>query len=338
MATIGVNGFGRIGRLATRIARERQPAWQIGHINEPHGDADMCAYLYTYDSVHGRASEPASVSDAGLHLGAQGVPLSRHTSIEPADWQGCDVVWECSGKYRTVAQLEPYFAAGVKQVIVAAPIKTGALNVVVGVNHSRYQADRDRIITAASCTTNCLAPIAQVIHDTLGIRHGMITTMHCMTNTQSVVDKPSKDVRRARAASTNLIPTSTGSASTIGLIIPDLNGKLDGVAVRVPMLGASLTDCVFEVNRATTVAEVNAILAQASQSAPLQGILGYEDAPLVSSDFRSDPRSSIVDANSTMVTGGTQVKIMAWYDNEMGYSQRMVDLTAYVLSQLEPQA
>lgn len=338
MTTIGINGFGRIGRLVARIARERHADWQIRHINEPHGDADMCAYLYNYDSVHGRAATPAHATAGAIQLGAQQTSLSHTTHIDPADWQGCDIVWECSGKYRSVAQLEPYFAAGVKQVIVAAPIKTGALNVVMGVNHTRYHGERDRVITAASCTTNCLAPIAQVIHDTLGIRHGMITTMHCMTNTQSVVDKPSKDVRRARAASTNLIPTSTGSASTIGLIIPDLNGKLDGVAVRVPMLGASLTDCVFEVSRPTTVAEVNAILAQASQHAPLQGILGYEDAPLVSSDFRSDPRSSIVDGNSTMVTAGTQVKIMAWYDNEMGYSQRMVDLTAYVIAQRGLQA
>ena len=330
MVRIGINGFGRIGRIAARAGVERHPEWQWQRINEPHGDAEMCAYLYNFDSVHGRARQPITTQEDALVVNGQAVPLSHTTSIDPADWRDCDVVWECSGKYRTVAQLEPFFAAGVKQVIVAAPIKTNALNIVMGVNHTFYQPQHHRIITAASCTTNCLAPIAHVIHSTLGIKHGMITTLHCMTNTQSVVDKPSKDVRRARSASTNLIPTSTGSASTIGLIIPALNGKLDGVAVRVPMLGASLTDCVFEVERPTTVAEVNDILKHASQTPQLQGILAYESAPLVSSDFRSDPHSSIVDSSATMVTGGTQVKILAWYDNEMGYSHRMVELTDYV--------
>jgi glyceraldehyde 3-phosphate dehydrogenase len=334
MVRIGINGFGRIGRIAARAGVQHHPEWHWRRINEPNGDAEMCAYLYNYDSVHGRANPASRAHDGGLALNGAVVPLSHTTSIDPADWADCDIVWECSGKYRTTAQLEPFFAAGVKQVIVAAPIKSGALNIVMGVNHTHYQPQHHRVVTAASCTTNCLAPIAHVIHSTLGIKHGMITTLHCMTNTQSVVDKPSKDVRRARSASTNLIPTSTGSASTIGLIIPALNGKLDGVAVRVPMLGASLTDCVFEVERPTTVAEVNNILKHASQTPQLRGILAYEEAPLVSSDFRSDPHSSIVDSSATMVTGGTQVKILAWYDNEMGYSQRMVELTNHITQAL----
>lgn len=331
---IGINGFGRIGRLALRIGHTN-PHMQWQHINEPNGDEAMCAYLFNYDTVHGRAAATATASTNQMHVGQHTMTVSHAKSIEPADWQDCDIVLECSGKYRTAESLEPFFAAGVKRVIVAAPISKNALNIVMGVNHHLYDPAHNRIVTAASCTTNCLAPIAHVIHQGIGIHHGMITTLHCMTNTQSVIDKPSKDVRRARSASQNLIPTSTGSASTIGLIIPELNGKLDGVAVRVPMVGASLTDCVFELNRATTIAEVNQLLQQASQSTALTGILGYETALLVSSDYRSDPRSAIVDASATMVTAGTQVKILAWYDNEMGYSQRLIALAEHII-QSEP--
>ena len=332
MSRIGINGFGRIGRLVFRLGLA-DPSITWRRMNEPNGDAAMCAYLAMYDTVHGRSALPILADGNDLLAADQRIPVSHAKDIDPADWVDCDIVLECSGKYRTAASLAPFFAAGVQTVIVAAPIKTDALNIVMGVNQERYDPAIHRIITNASCTTNCLAPVAQVIHTALGIRHGMITTMHCMTNTQSVVDKPSKDVRRARSASENLIPTTTGSASTIGLIIPALNGKLDGIAVRIPMLGASLTDCVFEVERPTSVAEVNAILRDASMSTRLQGILGYEEAPLVSSDYRSDPRSAIVDAASTMVTGGTQVKILAWYDNEMGYSHRMLSLAQMVAQQ-----
>ena len=333
---IGINGFGRIGRLAFRLGLT-DPSLEWLRINEPQGDAEMCAYLTNYDTVHGRSSIPVTAADGAVVAANKSIPLSHNKEIVAADWVNCDIVLECSGKYRTAASLDPFFAAGVRTVIVAAPIKSNALNVVMGVNEYLYQPARDRVVTNASCTTNCLAPIAQVIHDGLGIRHGMITTMHCMTNTQSVVDQPSKDVRRARSASQNMIPTTTGSASTIGLIIPALNGKLDGVAVRIPMLGASLTDCVFEVERQTSVAEVNELLRNASRTPRLDGILGYEEAPLVSSDYRSDPRSAIIDAASTMVTGGTQVKILAWYDNEMGYSQRMLELTQHVIRQTAKQ-
>lgn len=208
---IGINGFGRIGRLALRIG-QTTTNMQWTHINEPNGDEAMCAYLFNYDTVHGRAPTTATTSDNQLYIGQHTMTVSHSKTIEPADWHDCDIVLECSGKYRTTESLAPFFAAGVKRVIVAAPISKNALNIVMGVNQHLYNPATDWVVTAASCTTNCLAPIAHVIHQGIGIHHGMITTLHCMTNTQSVVDKPSKDVRRARSASQNLIPTSTGSA------------------------------------------------------------------------------------------------------------------------------
>ncbi len=327
---VGINGFGRIGRLALRIAAANPDiTWHC--INEPNGNSDIAAYLYNYDSVHGRAAVNATATATHLHVGRHTIPFVAQKGIDRADWEGCDIVLECSGKYRTVDSLAEFFAAGVKRVIVAAPISKHAINIVMGVNHQRYIPNEHRVITAASCTTNCLAPIAHLLHQHIGIRHGMITTMHCMTNTQSVIDKPSKDKRRARAASLNMIPTSTGSASTIGLIIPELNGRLDGIAIRVPMVGASLLDCVFEMQRATTRDEVNALFQHASTQPDFAHIVGYDDALLVSTDFRSDTRSAIIDATSTMVTAQTQVKVMAWYDNEMGYTTRFVELLRYVM-------
>lgn len=229
----------------------------------------------------------------------------------------------------TTEKLDEFFNAGVKTVIVAAPVKSGALNIVMGVNDHLYDPTKHRLLTAASCTTNCLAPVVKVLHETVGIKHGVITTVHDMTNTQVVVDAPHKDLRRARASSLSLIPTSTGSATAIGLIYPELQGKLTGIAVRVPLLNASLTDCVFEVQRPTTVDEVNAGFKNAADGA-LNGILGYEERPLVSVDFKDDPRSAIVDAPLTMVVDGTCVKVLAWYDNEIGYVNRMVDLAQKV--------
>ena len=240
------------------------------------------------------------------------------------------MVLECSGEFRTIESLEPYFERGVKKVIVAAPVKDDrALNVVVGVNDDRYDPATHDVLTAASCTTNCLAPVVKAIHEGLGIDRGSITTLHDLTNTQTIVDAPHKDLRRARAASLSLIPTTTGSATAIGLIFPELQGRLDGLAVRVPLLNASLTDCVFEVARPTTVEEVNGLLRTAADG-PLHGILGYEERPLVSVDYKDDPRSGIVDALSTMVTDRTQVKVLAWYDNEWGYANRLVELAAKV--------
>lgn len=326
---IGINGFGRMGRLALRAAWG-WPDLTFAHINEP-GDADTAAHLLQFDSVHGRWPHGVHAEDNALSIDDTRITYSQHTQPGAVPWaeREIDLVLECSGKFRTPEKLAPYFAAGVQKVIVAAPVKQGALNIVMGVNDDRYNPSQHHLLTAASCTTNCLAPVVKVIHEGVGIRHGMITTIHDMTNTQTIVDAPHKDLRRARAASLSLIPTTTGSATAIGLIFPELQGKLDGVAVRVPLLNASLTDCVFEVARPTTVDEVNSLL-QAAAAGPLRGILGYEERPLVSVDFKDDPHSAIVDAPSTMVTNSTQVKILAWYDNEWGYVNRMMELARRV--------
>ena len=259
--------------------------------------------------------------------------VSHNKSIAETDWSGCDVVIEASGRMKSKAVLQAYLDQGVKRVVVTAPVKEeGVLNVVMGVNDAVYDPALHRIVTAASCTTNCLAPVVKVIHEALGIRHGSITTIHDLTNTQSILDTPHKDLRRARASGLNLIPTSTGSATAITHIFPELKGKLNGHAVRVPLANASLTDCVFEVARPTTAEEVNALLKAAADGA-LKGILGYEERPLVSSDYKTDPRSSIIDALSTMVVNGTQVKIYAWYDNEWGYANRTLELAQLVGAQ-----
>jgi glyceraldehyde 3-phosphate dehydrogenase len=331
---IGINGFGRIGRLALRAAWA-WPEIAFAHINDLKADAATSAHLLTFDSVHGRWDQAALGADTLLQIGDRSIGYSQHAEPGEVPWRdhGIDIVLECSGKFRKPEQLAAYFRAGVRNVIVAAPVKEQALNVVVGVNDHLYDPTQHHLLTAASCTTNCLAPVVKVIHEGIGIRHGMITTIHDMTNTQTIVDAPHKDLRRARAASLSLIPTTTGSASAIGLIFPELQGKLDGVAVRVPLLNASLTDCVFEVERTTTVAEVNALLRDAAEGT-LRGILGYEERPLVSIDYKDDPRSAIVDAPSTMVTNGTQVKILAWYDNEWGYANRLVELARTVASSL----
>ncbi|MDP2709904.1 MAG: ArsJ-associated glyceraldehyde-3-phosphate dehydrogenase [Solirubrobacteraceae bacterium] len=328
---IAINGFGRIGRLALRAGWDRDDL-RFVHVNEPHGDAATAAHLLMFDSVHGRWDRAAGGGDATLTVDGQ--PLTYGSEHAPGDvaWaeRGAEIVLECSGRFRTIASLEPYFERGVRKVIVAAPVKDPrALNVVVGVNDERYDAARHDVVTAASCTTNCLAPLVKVIHAGVGIRRGSITTLHDVTNTQTIVDAPHSDLRRARAASLSLIPTTTGSATAIGLIFPELEGKLDGLAVRVPLLNASLTDAVFEVARPTTIAEVNALL-EAAAAGPLHGILGYEARPLVSVDFKDDPRSAVVDAPSTMVTDATQVKVLAWYDNEWGYANRLVELAASV--------
>ena len=243
------------------------------------------------------------------------------------------MVLECSGKFLTSETLAGHFKSGARKVIVAAPVKQGALNVVMGINDHLYDPRRHDLVTAASCTTNCLAPVVKVVHERLGIRHGVITTIHDATNTQTIVDAPHKDLRRARSALLSLIPTTTGSATAIGLIYPELQGKLNGLAVRVPMLNSSLTDCVFELSRTATVAEVNTLFKEAA-AGPLAGILGFEERPLVSADFLNDPRSSIVDGPSTMVVDGTQLKVLAWYDNEWGYVNRLVELTAKVARSL----
>ncbi|MES2467834.1 MAG: ArsJ-associated glyceraldehyde-3-phosphate dehydrogenase [Verrucomicrobiota bacterium] len=327
---IAINGFGRIGRLAFRAAWN-QPEVEIVHLNETGGDAACAAHLLYFDSVHGRWDRDCRAEAGDVVVDEKRISYSSWKNPAEVPWGdlGIDIVLDATGKHRTPETLAPYFAAGVKKVIVAAPVKEQAVNIVMGVNEQEYDPARHHILTAASCTTNCLAPVVKVIHEGLGIRHGMITTIHDMTNTQSILDTPHKDLRRARASGLSLIPTSTGSATAIGMIFPGLLGRLDGVAVRVPLLNASLTDCTFEVERPTTVAEVNALL-QAAAEGPLRGILGYETRPLVSVDYLNDPRSSIVDALSTMVTAGTQVKILAWYDNEWGYANRYAELARKV--------
>ena len=326
---IGINGFGRIGRLVMRIAAGN-PNVRVIRINDPAGDADTLAHLLNFDSVHGRWNREAQAADGSILLDGQRIAVSHHKAIADTDWSDCDVVIEASGKMKTKAVLQAYLDQGVKRVVVTAPVKEeGVLNVVMGVNDSAYDPVLHRIVTAASCTTNCLAPVVKVIHEALGITHGSITTIHDLTNTQSILDTPHKDLRRARASGLNLIPTTTGSATAITHIFPELKGKLNGHAVRVPLANASLTDCVFEVARPTTAEEVNALL-QAAADGPLKGILGYEERPLVSSDYKTDPRSSIIDALSTMVVNGTQVKVYAWYDNEWGYANRTFELALKV--------
>ena len=333
---VAINGFGRMGRLALRAAWGRGDL-EFVHVNELHGDAATAAHLLCFDSVHGRWDRAATGDGEMLTVDGREIGYSDAAAPGDVPWgeHGAEIVLECSGRFRTIESLAPYLDRGVRKVIVAAPVKdAGALNIVVGVNDERYEPAVHDILTAASCTTNCLAPLVKVLHEGIGIKRGSITTLHDMTNTQTLVDAPHKDLRRARAASLSLIPTTTGSATAIGLIVPELEGKLDGLAVRVPLLNASLTDAVFEVARPTTIAEVNALMRAAAEG-DLAGILGYEERPLVSVDFRDDPRSGVVDALSTMVTDETQVKVLAWYDNEWGYANRLVELAAAVGARLE---
>ncbi|MFT6531913.1 MAG: glyceraldehyde 3-phosphate dehydrogenase [Limimaricola cinnabarinus] len=328
MTTYALNGLGRIGKLALRPLLDSGA--EIAWINDAVGDAAMHAHLLEFDSVHGRWSASFVADEDSLSIDGTRLPVLAKKRIEDLPLDGVDVVIDCTGVFKTEAKLAPYFAAGVKKVIVSAPVKDGpTANIVYGVNDDTYDPEVHDIVTAASCTTNCLAPVVKVIHEGLGIRHGSITTIHDVTNTQTIVDRPAKDLRRARSALNSLIPTTTGSATAITLIYPELKGRLNGHAVRVPLLNASLTDCVFEVERETTVEEVNALLREASEG-PLSGILGFETRPLVSADYVNDTRSSIVDAPSTMVIADTQVKIYAWYDNEMGYAHRLVDVARMV--------
>ncbi len=336
MTRVAINGFGRMGRLAMRAAWGR-PELEFVQVNEVAGDAATAAHLLMFDSIHGRWSHSAEGGEEALIVEGREIAYSDEATPGDVDWAeaGVEVVLECSGRFRTVESLAPYFAQGAGKVIVAAPVKEeGAMNVVVGVNDDPAELARHDILTAASCTTNCLAPVVKVVHEGIGIRHGSITTLHDLTNTQTVVDAPHKDLRRARASSLSLIPTTTGSATAIGLIFPELRGRLNGLAVRVPMLNASLTDCVFEVGRPTDVEEVNGLLEAAADSGRLAGILGFEKRPLVSVDYRDDPRSSVVDALSTMVVDETQVKILAWYDNEWGYANRLVELAGMAAASL----
>ena len=326
---VGINGFGRMGRLSFRVAFDWDDV-EFVHINDPAGDAATLAHLITFDSVHGRWHHEATAEDNEMIINGKRIPCTQNKAIGDTDWSGCDVVIEASGVMKTKALLQAYLDQGVKRVVVTAPVKEdGVLNVVMGVNHDLYDPATHPIVTAASCTTNCLAPVVKVIHEKLGIQHGSMTTIHDITNTQTILDAPHKDLRRARACGASLIPTTTGSATAITHIFPELKGKLNGHAVRVPLANASLTDCVFEVSRPTTEAEVNSFLKEAAEG-ELKDILGYEERPLVSVDYKTDPRSSVIDALSTMVINGTQVKLYAWYDNEWGYTNRTAELMRMV--------
>ncbi|EPN8461964.1 ArsJ-associated glyceraldehyde-3-phosphate dehydrogenase [Vibrio cidicii] len=326
---VGINGFGRIGRLALRAAFD-WPEVEFVQINDVAGDAATLAHLLEFDSVQGRWHHAVSHEGEQIVINGKVIKTSQQKSIEAVDWSGCDVVIEATGKHRKSEFLNQYLAQGVKRVVVSAPVKEeGIANIVVGVNDHIFDPDKHRIVTAASCTTNCIAPVVKVIHESLGIEQSSFTTIHDLTNTQTILDAPHKDLRRARACGMSLIPTTTGSATAIVEIFPDLKGKINGHAVRVPLANASLTDIIFDVKRDTTAEEVNALLKAASQN-ELQGILGFEERPLVSIDYRGDQRSTVVDALSTMVVGKRMVKIYAWYDNEMGYATRTAELVRKV--------
>ncbi|MCK8108319.1 ArsJ-associated glyceraldehyde-3-phosphate dehydrogenase [Pseudoalteromonas sp. 2CM41L] len=322
---VGINGFGRMGRLTLRAALE-WPEVEFIKVNDVAGDAKTHAHLLEFDSVHGRLAQNVTANENSFSVGKHTIAVTNNKTISDTDWSDCDVVIEASGKMKTTELLNQYLAQGVKRVVVTAPVKEdGILNVVMGVNDNLYNPDEHKIVTAASCTTNCLAPIVKVLQEKVGIKHGSMTTIHDITNTQTIIDAPHKDLRRARSCGTSLIPTTTGSATAITHIFPELKGKLNGHAVRVPLTNASITDCVFELERGVTATEVNEWFAQASEN-ELAGVLGYEEKPLVSIDYKTDPRSSIIDALSTMVINNTQLKLYAWYDNEWGYANRTAEL------------
>ena len=347
---VAINGFGRIGRLVCRLVMDR-PELELVLINEHHGDAQTQAYLVEFDSVHGTWDRRCTGSDCGGFVdigakkgskgesegGARRVAFSGHTDPAAVDWKGhgVELLFECTGALKTRAKLLPVLEAGaVKRIVVSAPVKDADVpDVVVGVNDEVYDPATHDIVTAASCTTNCLAPVVKVLHEQIGIRHGMITTLHDVTNTQCVIDTAwpgGKEIRRTRGSLMNMVPTTTGSAKAIQVIFPELKGKLDGHAVRVPLANGSLTDAVFEMKRPVTAEEVNGLLSAAARGegayGALKGVLGVEDRPLVSSDYTNNAHSGVVDLMSTMVTDDTQLKVYIWYDNEMGYSCRCVDL------------
>ena len=333
---IGINGFGRIGRLVFRALWGR-PGIDIVHVNDCAGDAVAAAHLLHFDSVHGRWQHQVCPHLNGFLVGEQQVRYSSESDPASASWieSGVEMLLECSGKFKTSESLKLFLnVLNLKRIMVACPV-TGdvdgvdILNIVYGINHHLYDPSHHKVVTAASCTTNCLAPIVQVVHNSFGIKHGSITTLHDVTNTQVVVDGFHNDLRRARSCLQSVIPTTTGSAKAIGLIFPELDGKLNGHAVRIPLLNASLTDAVFELEKEVSIEDVNGAF-EAAANGELQGILGYETRPLVSVDYVNDSRSTIIDGLSTMVINGTQIKVYAWYDNEWGYSSRMADLAFHV--------
>jgi len=331
---VGINGLGRMGRLGFRAGWDN-PAYEIVHVNEIAGDSHTTAHLLEFDSVHSRWDRGLSYEDDAILLDGKRISYSSEKNPADVNWAGLgiDLVIECTGKFKSEEALQCYFDQGVKKVLVSAPVPEPAINIVYGINQHEYNPQKHNIVTAASCTTNCLAPVVKVMNEHIGIEHGCMTTIHDITNTQTIVDKAHKDLRRARACGESLIPTTTGSAKAISKIFPELKGLLNGHAIRVPLLNASLTDFVFEAKRETTAEEINALFKQAAEG-ELAGILAYEERPLVSVDYVNNPHSTIIDALSTMVIDGTQVKIYAWYDNEWGYVNRMMELAAFITKDL----
>lgn len=332
MATkVAINGFGRIGRNVFRAALQNDQV-QIVAVNDLT-DAKMLAHLLKYDTVHGKLDATVEATENSLIVNGQEVKVLAERDPAALPWGelGIDVVVESTGRFTDHADASKHLEAGAKKVIISAPSKDADFDVVLGVNEEKYDAASHHIISNASCTTNCLAPFAKVLHETFGIRRGMMTTVHSYTNDQQILDLPHKDYRRARAAAENIIPTTTGAAKAVALVLPELKGKLNGFAMRVPTANVSVVDLVAELDKEVTVEEVNGALKQAAEG-PLKGILAYTEEPLVSSDFNGDPHSSTIDALSTMVMEGSMVKIVSWYDNEWGYSNRVVDLVEYLAS------
>ena len=330
MVKFGINGIGRIGKYVLKflLSKNIKPEW----INDSAGNIEIHRHLLEFDTVHGKWNADFSNNTTTISIDDKKLLFTGYNKIEELKLDGIDIVLDCTGVYKSQEKLKPYFDKGVKKVIVSAPIKEKEVaNLVYGVNHEVYNPKKHKVITASSCTTNCLAPIIEVIHNNIGIVHGSITTIHNTTNSQTLVDRPGKDLRRSRSSLNSLIPTTTGSAIAFSLIYPDLKGKLNGHAVRVPLLNSSLTDCVFEVKRDTSKLEANNLFKEASESY-LKDILGYEEAQLVSADYVNDDRSAVVDASSTMVINKSQLKVYAWYDNEIAYAKRMVDIFEFVSS------
>ena len=330
MATrVAINGFGRIGRLVFR-AMAKDPALEVVAVNDP-GSVEAMTHLLKYDSIHGRDFESVEVTEDGFVADGQNVKVfsDRNPSNLPWGELDIDIVVESTGVFRDREGAQKHIDAGAKKVIITAPGKNEDITIVMGVNEDKYDPAKHTIISNASCTTNCLAPFTKVLLDNFGIESGLMTTVHSYTNDQRILDVGHKDLRRARAASMSIIPTTTGAAKAVALVIPEVKGKLNGFAMRVPTPDVSITDLTVNLGRDTTVEEINAVLKKASETT-LKGILGYTDEPLVSRDFQDDSRSSIIDGLSTMMIGKRLAKVVSWYDNEWGYSNRIVDLAAYI--------
>jgi glyceraldehyde 3-phosphate dehydrogenase len=323
---VGINGFGRIGRLVVRAALERKADVTFVAANDVT-DAATLAHLLKYDSIHGVWPDAVTVEGDAIHVGGQQVRILKVKDPKDLPWKdlGVDVVLEATGLFTDKDKAAAHLAAGARVVAVSAPAKGADATIVCGVNDAAYHKGSHQVVSVASCTTNCLAPVASVLHETFGIERGLMTTTHAYTNDQKILDLPHKDLRRARAAAMNMIPTSTGAAKAIGLVIPELNGRLDGVAMRVPVPDGSIVDLTCVVKRATSVAEVNAAM-KAAAAGRLRGILEYSEAPLVSCDIVGNAHSAVFDAPLTAVLDGNLVKTFAWYDNEWGFSNRVVDL------------